>query len=106
MPDKPRTPEHDKLSAIKDKSQAIGDFRDWLVHEKNWRIGRPHSHEESGCERETDKHGFRHWDCGLNSGQFERCYTPISELLAEFFGIDQQQLDSEKRAMLEEIRRG
>lgn len=31
-------PEHDKLSAIKDKSQSIGEFLEWLDFEKNYTI--------------------------------------------------------------------
>lgn len=33
-----RYPEHEKMKAIKDKSQAIGEFLEWLDTEKNYEI--------------------------------------------------------------------
>jgi hypothetical protein len=35
----PPTPELDKMSAVRDRSQTIGDFLDWLSQEKNWHLG-------------------------------------------------------------------
>jgi len=74
-------PEHEKLKKISDKSQAIGEFVDWLRYEKNiqlaqWRNG-------------TDMMPAR---------------ALIRDLLAEFFDIDQDKIEEEKRAMLDEIR--
>lgn len=73
-------PEHAKLKAIVDKSQVIGEFMDWLsdkgIHLAEW---------------------GKHELFSIN--------TPIRDLLAEFFGIDQKKLDAEKDAMLEEQRR-
>ena len=72
-------PEHDKLKAVKDKSQAIGEFLEWL-------------HDDRGmvlAERDERNDLF---------------ISPLSirALLAEFFEIDEQRLDDEKRAMLDE----
>ena len=74
-------PEHDKLTKIKDQSQAIGEFMDWLADD-----GIFLAHYEEG-------YNFPH-----------HVHTPITDLLASFFGIDQKKLEEEKRQMLEGIR--
>lgn len=76
-------PEHEKLHAIADQSQAIGEFLDWCSG-RGWFICRP-----------TDD-------------PFEGCYWPvpgsITDRLADYFGIDQKKLEQEKRQMLDEFR--
>jgi len=69
-------PEHNKLRAISDKSQAIFDFLEW-------------------CEAQ---HGLSLRDHG---GYIKKS---VRDLLAEHFDIDQQKLEEEKLAMLEELR--
>ncbi len=77
-----RFPEHAKLTAISDQSQAIGEFVDWLQE----------AHGAFLCHYEDD-------------GQFPRALQmPIRKLLAEFFEIDQDKIEDEKRAMLDTIR--
>lgn len=77
-------PEHDKLHAIKDQSQVIGEFLDLFLPSKGIVL----------MERFRDRY---------------EDYVPtrrsIPSLLAEFFGIDQDKLDAEKKAMLEEMRK-
>lgn len=80
--DKPSAyPEHEKLAAVKDQSQAIGEFLDWLngdgVHLARW-------DEE--------------WD------RYFPVHESINALLARRFGIDLDRIEAEKRAMLDEIR--
>jgi hypothetical protein len=96
--------EHNKLHAIKDQSQAIGEFIDWLRDEKNVFLGRSHSHADSGCEREEDKSGFRFWNCGMTEGEYEPERTSVVTLLAEFFDIDLEKIEKEKRQMLKTLR--
>ena len=80
-------PEHDKLQKIKDQSQTIGEFLEWV-----W-----------------DKHGFflaeyrDNWH--PSTGCALRALTPMRDLLAEHFDIDQNALEAEKRRMLENQRR-
>jgi hypothetical protein len=78
-------PECEKLSAIKDQSQIVGEFLDWLQNEKNVVLCDP-----------TES-----WD---------HPYVPISKgsnrLLAEYFKIDLDKIEEEKLAMLEEFRKG
>lgn len=93
--------EHERLSLVKDKSQAIGDFVEWLA-EKGIRLCREHEHTDD-CYEDTDRK--RVWPtCELRDGQFIQVYAPITKLLAEYFDIDENKLEREKREMLAEIR--
>jgi hypothetical protein len=89
MNTEPKYPEHEKLSAIRDKSQAQGEFIDWLSDEKHIYLG------ENFCLK--DKEGDELWE-------FSRSHQSIRKLLAEFHGIDEDKLEREKLAMLEEMR--
>jgi len=69
-------PEHEKLKAVKDRSQAIGKFIEWLETDKRMAI----------CHND----GQGYWPTG----------TPITKLLAEHFEIDLDRLEDEKRQMM------
>lgn len=75
-------PEHEKLQAISDMSQAIGEFLVSL-EEKGWRL----------CEIPPE---------------YEHTYVPVyyvkEKLLAEYFDIDLDKIENEKRAMLKVMR--
>ena len=73
-------PEHDKLHAIADQTQAIGEFMEWL--------------EGKGIF-------LARYVKGSN---FPRHVHGIRDLLAEWAGIDQDKLETEKRQMLAAIR--
>lgn len=72
-------PEHDKLSEVKERSQACGEFLDWLREQGYWL-----------CR--LDDH-----DC------FYQAHVPTQNLLAEYFQINQAALETEKRAMLYDL---
>lgn len=74
-------PEHEKLHNIKDQSQIIGDFLENLPNGlvlARWG-------------------GFEHDDLFL-------AHKRTEEVLADYFGIDLDKIEQEKRAMLEELR--
>lgn len=77
-----RWPEHIKLTAISDQSQACYDFIDWLETEKGYRL------------------------CYVprNSNTHEPIQHSMRGLLAEFFEIDMDKVEAEKRAMIEALR--
>jgi hypothetical protein len=85
-PELPETPEHDKLHKIADKSQVIGEFLDWLpeqgIHLARWVY-------DEGYDRERLVTG-----AGKSN----------TALLAEFFEIDLDKIETEKRALLEHLR--
>lgn len=79
-------PEHQKLRKVADKSQAIGEFVEWLVSEKQIFLCKEHLFEDA------------------SKPVLGPVFVPIQDLLAEFFGIDQKVLEEEKRDMLDRIR--
>lgn len=74
-------PEHDKLMKIRDKSQAIGEFVEWLAGQ-----------------------GI-HFGTYDDFDRFQMVRADIQGRLAEYFEIDLNRLEAEKRAMLEFQRR-
>lgn len=97
------TPELDKLSAVKDRSQACGEFLEWLTQTKGVVLAKPHVHTRHHC-REGGS-AFGHLDCGMNRGELVHDNVAIERRLAEFFGIDLDKVESEKRALLDDIRK-
>ena len=71
-----RYPESAKLSAVMKRSQACGEFIDWLA----------------------ENHGIE-----LSDGHGRPVRRPVRDLLAEFFEIDQAKVEAERRAMLDEL---
>lgn len=78
-------PELTKLKAISDTSQEIYDFIEGLSN-KGIQLG-----------RYTEIEGYR-------EPQFLPIATPIDKLLAEHFGIDLDEVEREKRRMLDKLR--
>jgi hypothetical protein len=73
-------PEHDKLTEVKDETQAIGEFIDWCQDEKGIVLAK------------LDDQGHASAGGGL------------MDLLAEWAGIDLRKIEAEKRQMLAQIR--
>lgn len=77
-------PEHDKMRAVKDHSQTVGDFIEWLM-----------ANGLSICEYDVD----------YRQGTYFPTPKSTRQLLADFFEIDLKKVDEEKDAMVEEMRR-
>lgn len=77
--DLPELYEHERLSQIKDKSQVIGEFMEWLQGK-----------------------GITPQKCGRGNRSY-RFY--VQKELAEFFKIDLEKLEKEKRVILEHLRK-
>ena len=75
-------PEHDKLKEIQEESQIIGEFLD-------------------NCGYTLAK-----WSKEPHLVDYAELVPvgSIPDILAEYFGIDQNKLEAEKRAMLDEMR--
>jgi hypothetical protein len=73
-------PEHTKLKAIQKQSQAVGEFLEWLNSEGFWICKRGPRDE--------------YWPTSRR----------MQSLLAEHFEIDENKIDAEKEAMIEECR--
>lgn len=78
------TPELDKMLKNKDQSQTIGEFLDWLQNEKEIVL----------CK----------WDNKISEHHPFPFYTSIEKLLAEYFGIDLDKCEKERRAILANLR--
>lgn len=80
-------PEHDKLTAVKDKTHAIGEFLEWVQDKYDGQLMTYVPASEMG------------WEYG---------WAPLRkstlDLLAEWAGVDQRELEREKRAMFEKMR--
>lgn len=74
-------PEHDKLDAVKDASQAIGEFIDYGAAEQGLTL----------CETHRN-------------GRLYPTSRSIPAILARYFAIDQDKLEAEKQAMLDALR--
>ena len=78
--------EHEKLKKVSEKSQAIGDFVNWLSLKKEIMFAKYHKTEK---------------------GTYENFPKPvcvnIEKYLAEFFEINLDKLEEEKRKILEEM---
>lgn len=75
-------PECEKVRAVRDKSQAIGDFLTWLRHEKGVIL----------CRHVEDRNYPQPFSYNINS------------LLAEFFDIDREKVEAEKQDILTTMR--
>ena len=103
-------PEHDKLAAISDKSQVIGEFLDWVADEKKIIRARWLEKETNWVEGD-EGFGTRYHEEHDAVGRYETIRehlaqdtTSVQDLLAEFFNIDRDIIETEKRQMLDEMR--
>jgi hypothetical protein len=106
VPEYPKTPTLEKMKSVKDKSQAIGEFLDVFLAEKGVQLGAPHIHNKNCLgwdERRNRYNPGPHGRCSWYSGQFEPFHYTVEKLLAEFFGIDLNKAEEEKRALLEHL---
>lgn len=79
-PARPATPELERMSAVSDESQRIGEFLDWLVAHSRIVLAR------------------------YRGDQLVPDYTDINALLAQYFKIDLDKIEKERRALLEHMR--
>jgi len=86
-PTRPATPELDRQSEIINSGKAgtVQEFLDWLHNERGYQL----------CEPVPNSlHGYY----GLAS------YGGPEQLMADFFGIDRDKIEAERRALLDHIR--
>jgi hypothetical protein len=79
---KDKYPEHTKLKAIQPQSQKVGEFLEWL-QTQSWEITK----------------------YSRNGEEYLPIYLSTEEILAKFFEIDLNKIETEKRAMLDEQRK-
>ena len=105
-----KTPELDKLAAVKKESQAIGEFLDWLGDQKGAILATTHIHGPDclGWDKERGKFNpakIEEEYCRLGpDGRLWGYSKRTEDLLAEFFEIDLAKCEAERRAILARIR--
>ncbi len=99
-------PEHDKLSAISDKSQAIGEFLDWLMYggldESAHHPGQVRKESFGSIELAFRRHRKYHKE-EERDHDLTPLNWPVKHILAAYFEIDSDKIEAEKRAMLDAI---
>lgn len=79
-------PVHDKLKARELEARTIGDFLDWLREDKRYHIAH-----------------YVKWE-GYRDEHLDTVYDTPEQLIGGFLGIDPDELQREKAAMLDAIR--
>ena len=79
------TEELEKLAAVREQSQAIGEFLDWLQHEKEVNLLRFNKDGE------------------IDDPEYLPLRMSIEELLAEYFHIDLKKVEQERRQLLDQL---
>lgn len=82
MPEYPAAPECDRMLAVKDESQRYGEFLEWLQH--RYTLCRPPT--------------------GIKSSHYRPALINIEKILADYFDIDLEEAEREKRAILAHLR--
>lgn len=98
VPDAPKTPEHDKVTASNDLPQKLCEFVKEFLPEHGITLGERHHHNEFCEDEEGDQ------VCGLREGALLPCNKDIVSFAAEFIGVDRKKYDKEKDAALAHIR--
>ena len=94
-----KCPECEKMAKVAPVSQEIGRFLDWMQQEKEFLFTRYHVHSEQ-CEDEDGS-----YECGFYKDALEIVHVQPEKLLAEFFQIDLDKVENERRALLDAIRK-
>lgn len=126
----PPTPELDKMHAVKDKSQVLGEFLDIFLNEKGITLctmvkagdnGEPKYRWKKGVKKAKldglktkdrepsfkdvfNKDAEHNPDYVVWSEGYAPIHTSVEKLLAEFFEIDLNKIENERRAILAHIR--
>lgn len=74
-------PEHDRMAEVRERSQVIGEFLDFIPYRL--------------CEINNESWSFPQW---VPVGR------SVNAILADYFGIDLNRVEQEKRAMLADLR--
>jgi hypothetical protein len=98
-------PELVKVERIKDKSQPVGEFLEWLTTERGIILAKYHEHSKDCHMGGEDEDEDIVYTCGYEQSDLQHCYIGIEKLLAEFFNIDLDKVEKERRQLLEDVRK-
>lgn len=92
MPDKVKYPECEKMLEIREESQSIGQFLDWLQSDRRVILSEYCADVECQFCEESEE---RLMSVKLN----------METLLAEYFNVDLEKVEKEKLTMLEKLKK-
>jgi hypothetical protein len=95
-------PECEKMKAVHEKSQTIGEFLEWLQNEKGVLFSERHHHDD-GCYDDPEDSDWA--TCGYTENSLAPLNINIEKVLAEYYDIDLKKVDAEKDQMLNELRK-
>jgi hypothetical protein len=105
-------PECEKMQKVSLQSNVVGEFLDWLSNKKNLSICEFHDAEDDSpfIDKDTGKPaGLYHNNSITNPDYYPTGHYPyhyqIEELLAEFFEIDLNKVEQERRQILEDLQK-
>lgn len=116
-------PECEKLAKVSKLSNGIGEFLNWLREDKDITLFQWNDKDNNGEAKFVDKNGDptipSHYsfdeteDSDFLNPEYEtfpkgyyRVFTPFNQLLAQYFDIDMNKVEKERRQMLDELQKG
>lgn len=101
--------ELEKLENVKEKSQAICEFLEWIFNSKNYHIARYLTKEEyesedniGYVESNIKPEGWKRYI--IKKDELIMVHINIEKLLAEYFEIDLAKVEEERREILKNIK--
>ncbi len=91
--------ELEKLKAIQDQSQSVGEFLDWIESKKGIVLAEYITEKVPNLALWPEDQKFH------ERTTLQRKFINVEKTLAEFFSIDLQKVEMEKRDLLQEIRK-
>jgi hypothetical protein len=95
-------PELEKVEAMRERSQPAGEFLDWLVNERGIILAQYHKHSDHCYTPDAD--GDPELHC-CSEDVLIPCRIGIEKLLSEYFHIDLEKVEQERRQLLEDVRK-
>lgn len=131
--EKVKTPTLDKMRGVKEDSQKLGEFIEWMT-ENGYHIAEIHEHkgsddadEPTGCwgvhectslcycgsAKRPHESGVKgcscrsvvQQNCGYHEGEYYGARLTIEKLLAKYFEIDLDKCEKERQALLDAIQK-
>ena len=96
------TPELDKLIAVKEQSQKLGCFLEWLFSNGQVLCTYKESRYYDEDGNVTDEHVVGGY---CDPGGYYQVGKGIEQILAEYFGIDLEKVNEEKSVILDDYRK-
>ena len=98
MSEQPECPECERLHEVAPESQKIGEFLEWLRGQKQIMLAQYHAHSKECRASDGDL------ACGYRRNDLEPVRNPTEKILAEYFKIDLDKVENERRTLLDYLR--